>query len=124
MEQFQDFGTTQREYIFKSRFTMIRSFLFHFIFVSAFLVPAAAEEAWQVTSKAWDALAAEDWGAVESLANRATRTWGANAKKTNDGLSKFPSADEAKGFATLNELATVIFLKGEALRKKAIRTAL
>ncbi|MCP4099640.1 MAG: hypothetical protein GY748_25755, partial [Planctomycetaceae bacterium] len=41
-----------------------------------------------------------------------------NAKKTNDGLSKFPSADEAKGFANLNELATVIFLKGEALRKK------
>lgn len=100
---------------------MIRPFYFILVpalLVPTLLVPAAAEEAWQVTSKAWDALAAEDWDGVERLANRATRTWGANAKKTNDGLSKFPSADEAKVFANLNELATVMFLKGEALRKK------
>ena len=83
-----------------------------------FLPPVAAEEAWQVTSRAWDALAAEDWDTVESLANRAARTWGEQAKKTNDSLSKFPSSEEAKRFANLNELATVTFLKGEALRKK------
>ena len=97
---------------------MIRSFLFHFILFPVLLVPVAAEEAWEVTGKAWDALAAEDWDAVERLANRAARAWGANAKEVNDGLIKFPSADEAKGFANLNGLATVMFLKGEALRKK------
>ena len=82
---------------------MIRPFLLHSVlvsalFVPALLVPAAAEEAWQVTSKAWDALADEDWDAVERLANRATRTWGANAKKTNDGLSKFPVPGRGVGW--------------------------
>jgi hypothetical protein len=96
----------------------MRRSLLQFIFLFFFLTSATAEEAWQVTSRAWDALAAEDWNTVESLANRASRTWGEQAKKTNDSLSKLPSSEEAKGFANLNELATVTFLKGEALRKK------
>ncbi|MGB0582264.1 MAG: hypothetical protein ACPGVU_21425, partial [Limisphaerales bacterium] len=91
---------------------------FLFLLIPLLSAPAADEEAWQVTSKAWDALAAKNWNAVEELANQAARRWGASAKKTNDGLGKFPSANEAKGFANLNELATITFIKGEALRKK------
>ncbi len=92
--------------------------LLHIILIPFLLAPAVAEEAWQVTDKAWDAFAAEDWDAVETLANRAARTWGAKAKEINNTLSTFPSADKAKNFANLNDLATITFLKGESLRKK------
>ena len=97
---------------------MIRLCYIHVILISFLMSPVAAEEAWQVTAKAWDALAAKDWNAVEQLANRAARTWGASAKESNDGLSNFPAGNESKRFSNLNELATVTFLKGEALRKK------
>ena len=46
---------------------------------------------------------------------------GENARKRNNGLSKLPSTKEAKGYATLNELATIVWLKGEALLKKGDR---
>ncbi len=97
---------------------MFRTSLIHVILISLFLAPAVAEEAWQVTEKAWDAFAAEDWDAVETLANRAARTWGAKAKEINNTLIAFPSAEKAKNFANLNDLATITYLKGEALRKK------
>ena len=87
----------------------LNSFYFHF---------SNRREAWQVTEKAWDAFAAEDWDAVETLANRAARTWGAKAKEINNTLIAFPSAEKAKKFANLNDLATITYLKGEALRKK------
>ena len=95
------------------RIYVIAIFLIPFVFTSV-----TAEEAWQVTEKAWEAFADEDWDTVEMLANRASRTWGPKAKEINNTLSKFPSADKAKNFANLNELATITFLKGEALRKK------
>ena len=97
---------------------MFRTFLVHVILIPLLLAPAVAEEAWQVTEKAWDAFAAEDWDAVETLANRAARTWGAKAKEINNTLIAFPSAEKAKKFANLNDLATITYLKGEALRKK------
>lgn len=97
---------------------MINPKLLQFILVPLLVAPVAAEEAWQVTEQAWKALDRKDWDAVERLANRASRTWGARAKEMNDGLSKFPSADEARRFANLNELATITYLKGEALRQQ------
>ena len=97
---------------------MFKPYLLHIILIPFLLAPAAAEEAWQVTEKAWDAFAAKDWDAVETLANRAARTWGAKAKEINKTLTAFPSADKAKTFANLNDLATITFLKGEALLKK------
>ena len=92
-------------------FVMLRLFLFQLMLVLVFPFAATAEEAWQLTRKAWDALAVEDWEAVEKLANQATRAWGAKAKDVNDGLTRFPAADKAGGFANLNELATIMFLK-------------
>ena len=65
--------------------------------------------------KAWDALAAKDWNAVEQ--HQIVRVPGSQCKGVNDGLSNFPAGNDAKRFSNLNELATVTFLKGEALRK-------
>ena len=97
---------------------MFKPYLVYIFLIPFFLAPVAAEEAWRVTEKAWDAFADEDWDAVETLASRAARTWGAKAKEINKTLIAFPSADKAKNFANLNDLATITFLKGEALLKK------
>ena len=83
--------------------------------------PAFPQEAWQLTGKAWSALGNNNFDEVERLANEAVRRWGENARKRNNGLSKLPSTKEAKGYATLNELATIVWLKGEALLKKGDR---
>ena len=58
---------------------MLRLCYIHVILISFLMSPVVAEEAWEVTAKAWDALASKDWNAVEQLANRAARTWGASA---------------------------------------------
>ena len=58
---------------------------------------------------------------MERLANQANRTWGESARKANNQITKLPGKDEAKGYATLNELATITYLKGEALYKKGDR---
>ena len=65
---------------------MFKSSLIHILLIPLFLTPACAEEAWQVTEKAWEAFADEDWDAVETLASRATQRWGAKAKEINDKL--------------------------------------
>ncbi len=80
--------------------------------------PTGDEEAWQVTGRAWAALGEKNWDEVAKLADRAEREWGAQAKKDNDGLSAYPKGDDAKQYANLNELATITWMKGEALRKK------
>ena len=86
-----------------------------------FAGPAFSDEAWQVTRKAWDALGKKNFDEVERLANDSVRRWGEQGRKRNNGLSKLPSAKEAKQYSTLNELATIVWLKGEALLKKGDR---
>jgi len=86
-----------------------------------FAGPAFSDEAWQVTRKAWDALGKKNFDEVERLANESVRRWGERGRKINNGLSKLPSAKEAKQYTTLNELATIVWLKGEALLKKGDR---
>ncbi|MBT5914879.1 MAG: hypothetical protein HOH60_00875 [Opitutae bacterium] len=80
-----------------------------------------AEEAWKVTSKAWEAFGKNDFNAVERLANESVRRWGEKAREHNNELFKLPSAKEAKKYNTLNEIATIVWLKGEALFKKGDR---
>ena len=93
-----------------------------YIFLGMLSVQSAfPQEAWQLTGKAWSALGKNNFDEVERLANEAVRRWGENARKRNNGLSKLPSTKEAKGYATLNELATIVWLKGEALLKKGDR---
>ena len=86
-----------------------------------FAGPAFSDEAWQVTRKAWDALGKKNFDEVERLANESVRRWGERGRKINNRLSKLPSAKEAKQYSTLNELATIVWLKGEALLKKGDR---
>ena len=96
--------------------------LYIYIFLGMLSVQSAfPQEAWQLTGKAWSALGKNNFDEVERLANEAVRRWGENARKRNNGLSKLPSTKEAKGYATLNELATIVWLKGEALLKKGDR---
>lgn len=77
-----------------------------------------AEQAWQVTGKAWKALGQKKYDEVVRLADLSEKRWGARAKEMNSGLDAYPKGKAAKKFANLNELATITFIKGEALRKK------
>ena len=86
-----------------------------------FALPAFSEEAWQVTQRAWDAFAKKNYYEVERLANDSVRRWGEHAREMNNGLSTLPSSKEAKQYNKLNELATIVWLKGEALFKKGDR---
>ena len=90
--------------------------LFHcvFVFTPLFLFSltvvqtASAEEAYQVTAKAWDALAKKDWDSAVRLADQATNTWGGQAKATNNGLTALPKGDAVKKFANLNNILTLL----------------
>ena len=86
-----------------------------------FATSVFAQEAWQVTQKAWDAFAKKNYYEVERLANESVRRWGEQTRKRNNELFKLPSAKEAKKYNTLNEVATIVWLKGEALLKKGDR---
>ena len=79
---------------------------------------AFAQEAYQVTAKAWSALGRKDWNAAIAHADHAIRTWGAQARQTNRRLKGFASAKDAKKYANLNEVGTCLMLKGDALRQK------
>jgi tetratricopeptide (TPR) repeat protein len=89
----------------------------------ACLHAASAEEAHQVTAKAWEAFAQKDWDGVVQLADRAVTTWGRQASNMNRELKALPKGDAAKKFANLNEVGTCLWLKGEALRQKGDPTA-
>ena len=82
-----------------------------------------AEEAYHITQKAWNALGNEQWGEVVRLADHAERTWGALARKENQELKELPRGNQARKYANLNELATILYVKGEAMRKKGDRVA-
>ncbi len=75
----------------------------------------AAEQAWQVTAKAWSASGERNWDEVVRLADRAEQRWGAKARSLNDGLGSYPTGAAAKQVANLNELAVITMLKGDAL---------
>ena len=77
-----------------------------------------AQEAYQVTSKVWQASGKKQWDQVVTLVDGAEKRWGAGARKTNKTLSAYPQGEAGKKYGVLNEMATMTFLKGEALRKK------
>ena len=88
-----------------------------------FLPAASAEEAYQVTEKAWKAYGQKNWDVVVQLADRAVKNWGGKASNMNRELEALPKGDAAKKFANLNEVGTCLWLKGEALRQKGDPTA-
>ena len=55
-----------------------------FIGTSIFFVTSVfADEAWQVTGKAWEALAKNDFNTLERLANESVRKWGEQVRMQN-----------------------------------------
>jgi len=95
----------------------MRNFLLLVCFLTIPLA-AFAEEAYQVTAKAWNALGRKDWNAAIAHADRAIRTWGTQARQTNQRLKGYAPAKDAKKYANLNEVGTCLMLKGDALRQK------
>ncbi|MEM7394463.1 MAG: hypothetical protein AAF492_19190, partial [Verrucomicrobiota bacterium] len=85
------------------------------------LQSATAEEAYQVTAKAWTALGEKNWAEAVKLADKAVAVWSPQAKKDNDSLSEYPGEDTVMKYANLNEIGTLLWIKGEALRKKGDR---
>ena len=77
-----------------------------------------AEEAYEVTAKAWAAMGEKKWDEVVKLADQSYEIWGEQAKAKNDSLKDYPGDDDVKSFANLNEVGTILWIKGEALRKK------
>ena len=69
------------------------------VLLSCLPFSGSAEEAYQVTGKAWSALGRKDWNAVIAHADRALRTWGSQAKQTNAKLSGYAPAKDAKKYA-------------------------
>ncbi|MFP6892140.1 MAG: glycosyl hydrolase [Opitutales bacterium] len=96
---------------------VIRNFLVLY-FLLSIGQGAFAEEAYQVTAKAWSALGRKDWNAAVAHADRALKTWGSQARQTNSRLKGYASAKDAKKHSNLNEVGTCLMLKGDALRQK------
>ena len=89
-----------------------------FIFFLSIGQGAFAEHAYQVTAKAWNAVGRKDWNAVIAHADKAVRTWGAQARQANRRLKGYAPAKDAKKYVNLNEVGTCLMLKGDALRQK------
>ncbi len=77
----------------------------------------SAAEPYQLTAKAWDAIAKGEYEEVVSLANESDRRWGSNARAINKKLGGYAKESEVKKYATLNELATITMIKAQALEK-------
>mgnify|MGYP006148489601 CR=1 FL=1 len=95
----------------------MKKVLLYFLFFSIGY-SALAEEAYEVTAKAWSALGSKNWDAVIAHANKAIRTWGPQARETNRRLKGYASSKEAIKYGNLNEVGTCLMLKGDALRQK------
>lgn len=72
-----------------------------------------------LTSKAWAALAEDDIEAVLAYTNKTVELYGEQARQMESGLSAFPTGtnDEIFAFWALNDVATSLYIQGEAYRK-------
>ncbi len=72
-----------------------------------------------LVGKAWEALAQDDIEAVLAYTNKVLELYAEQAKKMQGSLSAYPtgSNDDIFGFWALNDVATSLFIQGEAYRK-------
>jgi hypothetical protein len=84
---------------------------------------ANAEEAYQVTAKAWEAMGRKDWNTAIAHADRVIRIWGPQARRTNTQLKDYAPAKDAKKYGNLNEVGASLLLKGDALSRKGDKAA-
>lgn len=72
-----------------------------------------------LTSKAWEALNQSDIEAVLAYTNKNLELYAEQAKKMQESLKDFPQGtqDEIFSYWALNDVATSLFIQGEAFRK-------
>ena len=72
-----------------------------------------------LTTKAWEALEKNDIEAVLAYTNKCLELYGEQAKKMQSGLKDYPAGDNKQIFSfwALNDVATCLFIQGEAYRK-------
>lgn len=70
-------------------------------------------------SKAWQALNADDMDAVLAYTNKCLELYANNAKKMQESLDSYPTGknDEIFAYWALNDVATGLYIQGEAYRK-------
>lgn len=75
-----------------------------------------------LTTKAWIALKESDIEAVLAYTNKCLELYGEQAKKMQESLQAYPqgSNDEIFGFWALNDVATSLFIQGEAYRQASM----
>ena len=97
-----------------------------FAAVFAFVLPQTAQaynfgdfRSETLVSKAWDALKNNDIEAVLAYTNKCIELYGGQAKDMQDSLKDFPagSRDDIFGYWALNDVATSLYIQGEAYRK-------
>ncbi|MGE0268529.1 MAG: tetratricopeptide repeat protein [Candidatus Omnitrophota bacterium] len=76
-----------------------------------------------LTTKAWIALKEGDIEAVLAYTNKCLELYGEQAKKMQESLQAYPqgSNDEIFGFWALNDVATSLFIQGEAYRQASMQ---
>ena len=72
-----------------------------------------------LVSKAWKALGENDLEAVMAYVNKTVELYDDAARKMQSSLSDYPegSQDEIFGYWALNDIATALYVQGEAYRK-------
>lgn len=76
-----------------------------------------------LVSKAWGALAADDIEGVIVYTNKCLELYADKAKEMQAGLKSYPTGTNSEIFAywALNDVATSLFIQGEAFRKKGMK---
>lgn len=72
-----------------------------------------------LVSKAWEALEQGDVEAVLAYTNKCLELYSAQAKKMQESLTGYPTGTDQEifGFWALNDVATALYIQGEAYRK-------
>jgi len=76
-----------------------------------------------LATKAWDALSNDDFQGVMAYTNKCLDLYTKQAKKMQASLNSYPEGPNEKIFSywALNDIATVLFIQGEAFRKKEMK---
>jgi len=72
-----------------------------------------------LTTKAWGAMSDGDLEAVLAYTNKCIELYADQARKMQNSLNEYPegSSDQVFGYWALNDIATSLFIQGEAYRK-------
>lgn len=71
-----------------------------------------------ITTKAWNAVSANQLDDAIAYVDKCFELYSAQAKKMNEALTAYPTGDAAGKQWALNDVGTCLFIKGEVLAKK------